>query len=155
MQAMTYQLLLERLSETCSLAKLMSFFHLLKLNPMQPLSEPVQQHVQDMGVALRHSPAGQVATLTSLAEELHQQVLVMPQCSEQVSVRYIWQTDREGIGEVNSEYDYKWVTFRLQQHADFWNGVWSPQAVPVEEDWKCQYCIFCCQCPVGRESLKH
>ena len=155
LQVMTYRMLLEQLSETCSLAKLTAFFHLLRLNPMQPLSEPVQQHAQTLGLLLQNSSAGQVVTLTSLAEHLHQQAQTMPQCSDEVSVRYIWQADSEVLGEVNAVYDHKWVVFRLQQHIDFWEGTWKPQPVPLEETWKCYHCMFCRNCPVGVESLNH
>lgn len=151
---MTYRLLLEQLSDTCSLAKRTTFFHLLKLNSMRPLSESVQQYIENLRLAWPLAAAGQEVTLSSIAELLHQQVLVMPQCSDQVSVRYIWQTDRQVIGELNSEYDQKWVMFRLRQHVDFLEGTWSPQPVPEDDKWKCYHCRFCLECPVGRDSLK-
>lgn len=151
---MTYRLLLEQLPETCDLGKLISYFHRLSLNPLQTLSEAVQQHAQGLGAASSHPPGGQTVTLTSLAEHLHQQMLAMPQCSEEVSVQYIWQTNNDILGEVNATYDHKWVVFKLQQHTDFWEGTWKPEAVSLEDNWKCRHCMFCLDCPVGRESLK-
>jgi hypothetical protein len=150
-QVMTYKLLLELLPKTCSLAQLTKFFHLLHLDLMRPLSDTVQQHAKAMGVL----PDGaQPATLTFIAEQLQQQISNMPQSSTHVKVCYIWQADSEVLGETNYEYDHAWVVFRLKQHIDFWEGVWTPQVVPAQESWKCRHCLFCQTCPVGLDVCK-
>ena len=154
-QVMTYKLLLEQLPRTCSLALLTKFFHLLQLDLMQPLSDTVQQHVQSTGLMPADITSFQPATLTSIAEQLQQQVSSMPTCSTHVKVRYIWQADSEVLGETSYEYDHAWLESKLQQHLDFWEGVWTPQVVPAQDNWKCRHCLFCEACPVGRDTVKH
>lgn len=153
MQVMTYKLLLEQLQTTCSLAQLTKFFHLLHLDLMLPLSDTVRQHAQSIGVIPADTAGAQSATLTLIAEQLQQQVSAMPSCSPRVKVRYIWQADSEVLGETDYEYDHAWLIFRLQQHLDFWEGVWTPQVVPTDEVWKCRHCLFCQTCPVGMKLL--
>lgn len=151
LQVMTYKLLLELLPKTCSLAQLTKFFHLLHLDLMRPLSDTVQQYAKAMGVV---SDGAQPATLTLIAEQLQQQTSTMPQSSNHVKVCYIWQADSEVLGETKYEYDHAWLIFRLKQHMDFWEGVWTPQVVPAQESWKCRHCLFCQTCPVGLDVLK-
>ena len=153
-QVMTYKLLLEQLPQTCCLAQLTKFFHLLQLDLMRPLSTAVQQHAQSIGVLPADMTDVQPVNLTLIAEQLQLQVSEMPTCSAQVKVQYIWQADSEVLGETCYEYDHAWLVFRLQQHLDFWEGVWTPQAVTAQEYWKCRHCLFCHTCPVGLESLK-
>ncbi|DBA95792.1 hypothetical protein WJX77_004893 [Trebouxia sp. C0004] len=151
LQVMTYKLLLDLLPKTCSLAQLTKFFHLLHLDLMRPLSDTVQQHAKAMGVL----PDGaQPATLTFIAEQLQQQISYMPQSSTHVKVCYIWQADSEVLGETDYEYDHAWVVFKLKQHIDFWEGIWTPQVVPAQESWKCRHCLFCQTCPVGLDVHK-
>ena len=154
MQVMTYKLLLEQLPKTCGLALLTKFFHLLQLDLMRPMSPAVQQHAQSIGL-MPADPLGiQVVTLQSLAEQLQQIVSGMPACGSHVSVRYIWQADMEVLGETVYEYDQQWLMCRLQQHLDFWEGLWTPQVVPVQDAWKCRHCLFCQTCPIGLKSLE-
>lgn len=154
LQVMTYKLLLEQLPKTCGLALLTKFFHLLQLDLMRPMSTAVQQHAQSIGL-MPADPLGiQVVTLQSLAEQLQQIVSGVPSCGSHVSVRYIWQADMEVLGETVYEYDQQWLMYRLQQHLDFWEGLWTPQVVPVQDAWKCRHCLFCQTCPVGVKSLE-
>ena len=152
-QVMTYKHLLELLPMTCSLAQLTKFFHLLHLDIMQPLSDAVQQHACCLGLVSTDTIETQPATLTLIAEQLQTQISGMPLCSQQVKVKYIWQADCEVLGETEYVYDHTWLVFRLQQHLGFWEGTWTPQVVPDQENWKCRHCLFWQTCPAGRKNL--
>ena len=154
LQVMTYKHLLELLPTTCSLAHLTKFFHLLHLDIMQPLSDTVQHHARSLGLVSNVKRDGQLASLTLIAEELQHQISSMPTCSQQMIVRYIWQSDCEVLGETAYDYDHAWLVFRLQQHMGFWEGTWTPAVVSDQEKWKCSHCLFCQTCPAGRKHLQ-